>query len=58
MNIIVFPGQGSQRIGMGKELSENFVEAKNVFEEVKRWKRSKYAGKQVSNSLNMQGCTM
>ena len=34
MNFIVFPGQGSQKIGMGKELSENFVEAKTVFEEV------------------------
>jgi [acyl-carrier-protein] S-malonyltransferase len=34
MNFIVFPGQGSQKIGMGKELSENFIEAKNVFDEV------------------------
>ena len=34
MNIIVFPGQGSQKIGMGKELSDNFAEAKQVFEEV------------------------
>ena len=34
MNFIVFPGQGSQKIGMGKKLSENFPEAKNVFEEV------------------------
>ena len=34
MNIIVFPGQGSQKIGMGKELSDNFSEAKQVFEEV------------------------
>ena len=30
----VFPGQGSQFVGMGKELAENFVTAKEVFEEV------------------------
>ena len=34
MNFIVFPGQGSQKIGMGKELSETYLEAKEVFEEV------------------------
>ncbi len=34
MNFIVFPGQGSQKIGMGKELSDNFYEAKEVFDEV------------------------
>ena len=34
MNFIVFPGQGSQKIGMGKEMSENFTEAKEVFDEV------------------------
>ena len=34
MNLIVFPGQGSQKIGMGKEMAENFIEAKEVFEEV------------------------
>ena len=30
----VFPGQGSQFIGMGKDLAENFVEARDVFQEV------------------------
>jgi len=30
----VFPGQGSQFVGMGRELAENFNSAKDVFEEV------------------------
>ena len=34
MNFIVFPGQGSQKIGMGKKLSEHYPEAKVVFEEI------------------------
>ncbi|MBX5157351.1 MULTISPECIES: ACP S-malonyltransferase [unclassified Rhizobium] len=29
-----FPGQGSQAVGMGKDLAENFAEARVVFEEV------------------------
>lgn len=29
-----FPGQGSQAVGMGKELAENFAEARAVFDEV------------------------
>lgn len=30
----VFPGQGSQKVGMGKALADNFAAAKAVFEEV------------------------
>ncbi len=30
----VFPGQGSQHIGMGKELADNFAAAREVFEEI------------------------
>ncbi|MCA2410889.1 ACP S-malonyltransferase [Rhizobium leguminosarum bv. viciae 248] len=29
-----FPGQGSQAVGMGRDLAENFAEARAVFEEV------------------------
>src|SRR5690349_24655451 len=29
-----FPGQGSQAVGMGKELAEAFPEARRVFDEV------------------------
>ena len=31
---LVFPGQGSQAVGMGRELAEAFAEARLVFEEV------------------------
>ena len=34
MKAIVFPGQGSQFVGMGKDLFDNFPETKIIFEEV------------------------
>ena len=32
--VLVFPGQGSQKVGMGKDLFENSNIARQVFEEV------------------------
>ena len=34
MRAFVFPGQGSQKIGMGKDLAESFPSARAVFDEV------------------------
>ena len=34
MKAFVFPGQGSQYVGMGLDLSKSFTEAKHVFEEI------------------------
>ena len=34
MRVFVFPGQGSQKVGMGEDFYQNFSVAKNVFNEV------------------------
>ena len=34
MTSIVFPGQGSQTIGMAKDFNDNFKIAKLIFEEI------------------------
>lgn len=39
----IFPGQGSQSVGMGKDLYENFESAKNIFDEA-----DKILGKSIS----------
>ena len=31
---LIFPGQGSQAVGMGRELAEAFASAREVFDEV------------------------
>jgi len=33
-NAVVFPGQGSQAVGMGRALADSFAEARHLFEEV------------------------
>ena len=36
MTSIIFPGQGSQYVGMAKDFYENFNQSKLVFEEIEK----------------------
>ena len=38
----LFPGQGSQAVGMGKALADNFAAARNVFDAVDEFYRKFY----------------
>ena len=40
MTSIVFPGQGSQNIGMGKDFNDNFKIAKLIFEEIEDYSQN------------------
>ena len=41
----LFPGQGSQSVGMGKDLYENFESSKNVFDFVCKWTDATFRSK-------------
>ncbi len=43
MNAFIFPGQGSQSVGMGRELAAAFATARELFEEVDEALRQKLA---------------
>jgi len=51
MQALLFPGQGSQAVGMGKEFFENFAIAREVFEEVEEVLHQKLTGLMFNGPL-------
>lgn len=65
MNTFIFPGQGSQKIKMGKEFYENFSTARDVFKEVDECLKTKLSTlifegdiKDLSLTINTQPALM
>ena len=61
----MFPGQGSQAVGMGKDLYENFESARKIFDEAngvlgKDIKRLCFEGpeEELKQTINTQSCLL
>ena len=62
---IIFPGQGAQKVGMGKDIYENFDIAKEVFKEVNEALKTKLSdiifldeNKTLNHTINTQPAIM
>ncbi len=55
MIAFIFPGQGSQKVGMGKALAESFPEARAVFDEADAAFAAGVAGSPRLSSLCFEG---
>ena len=62
---IIFPGQGAQKVGMGKDIYENFDTAKEVFKEVNEALKTKLSdiifldeNKTLNHTINTQPAIM
>ena len=56
MTSIVFPGQGSQIVGMSKDFYDNFDIAKQIFEEIEDYSKlnlKKIIFENIDNNLNL-----